>query len=638
MSTDLSIRAVPMMPDSTRSRDDIPNLSTTPRRMIDPSEYHQLSPLDALAAQGRLLNRRLNEQGASRDPPVHGNQGGHLDDSVFPKFGLNDGAEERVQEGRRHRIPGKRREGAYSDTSGSRPASPTEALSLEALSLTIPEVPRTMALSSQYPREDFDLSRSVSQASSSSQQSLSTSSDGSLTPTEQYHATRIYQPPPKLDPPRLRPIIKTQQLDRPASPKFPLDTDNAHSTSPRIFSPDSANTLDRPRLPSLRPKPISDSPSQTPQPPTQRAQSINFSRPYSSRSSQYSETFSTYEVDYFTQPKSAAESRLSVPGRSPDSESVISSPGLGEEEYGKLPRGRRKSRPTNDMGVFFRSTSMKSFDAAHRWPVTPTSSGGDRAFFPSPPSTSGEGDVRMEGLGVGGRTWSTRTVSGTDIPPVPARPKTSGSIIESSARQKRVVSAEVIPPRRPSQVSSSTKPRYTLHPPVVAPQEPFNSPTQILHPSKSTSSLVVAQPNTLSPEDHATLGIKFHEQNLLPQATHHFQLSAEGGSPTGMLLYSLSLRHAWGCAANPAKAVEWLHAAAECASASVDENGVKRPGGIKDLAFKSEDGKRRSAMLALAIYELGQSYMNGWGVEKDKYLALRCYEISANFGDTDGQW
>jgi TPR repeat protein len=40
----------------------------------------------------------------------------------------------------------------------------------------------------------------------------------------------------------------------------------------------------------------------------------------------------------------------------------------------------------------------------------------------------------------------------------------------------------------------------------------------------------------------------------------------------------------------------------------------------------------------LAIYELGQSYMHGWGVAKDKRLALRCYEISANFGDTDGQW
>jgi TPR repeat protein len=144
----------------------------------------------------------------------------------------------------------------------------------------------------------------------------------------------------------------------------------------------------------------------------------------------------------------------------------------------------------------------------------------------------------------------------------------------------------------------------------------------------------------MSPEDHLNLGIKFHEQNLLPQSTYHFQLAAEGGSPTGMLFYSLSLRHGWGCAPNPEKAVEWLHAAAECASADVDENGVRRPekGSAKGLQFSSEEGKRGGATLALAIYELGQSYMHGWGLQKDKHLALRCFEISANFGDTDGQW
>jgi TPR repeat protein len=99
------------------------------------------------------------------------------------------------------------------------------------------------------------------------------------------------------------------------------------------------------------------------------------------------------------------------------------------------------------------------------------------------------------------------------------------------------------------------------------------------------------------------------------------------GSPTGMLLYSLSLRHGWGCAANPQKAVEYLHLAAENASAQVD---------IVQAPTMGEKGG--SATLALAIYELGQSYMHGWGVQKDKHLALRCFEISANFGDTDGQW
>ena len=655
------------MPDSSsHPHDDIHNLSATARRLIDPSDYHQLSPLDALAAQGRLLNERLNEQGGETHfPPSLTSRTSGFHDSVLPKFGIDD--EDPPTQGRRHRIPSKRRgDGARSEPSGSssRPVNPSGTLSLDPLSLGVPDIPRSIG-GTPNPRVDVgDLSRSGSQASSS-QLSLSTSSDGSMTPTESYQATRIYQPPPKIEPPRLRPIIKTQQLVRPPSPSVSppaANGDNRHPekitpsehTSPHPFSPDSANTLDRPRLPSLQSK---SADSTNTRPPTGRVQSINFSRPYSSRSSQYSETTSTYEVDYFsssphqltsTSAMTADSTRLSVPSRSPDTESVISSPGLGEEEYAKLPRGRRrKSRPMNDNSVFFHSTSKTNLDTAHRWPVPLTGSGNtERASFPLQPSSSGKEDGKKDGS-LGGRTLSTRTLSATDIPPVPVRPQTSGDIIESSAHQKGAVNGEA-PSPRPSQASSppTTKPRYTLHPQLTIPpqqQETFKSPTQILNVrSRSfTSSTTLNIPTShapLTPEDHATRGIEFHEQMLLPQATHQFQLSAEGGSTTGMLLYSLSLRHGWGCAPNPEKAVEWLHAAAEFASAAVDENSVRPLAGSKDLTHKSEDGKQGGAVLALAIYELGQSYMNGWGVEKDKYLALRCFEMSANFGDTDGQW
>jgi TPR repeat protein len=151
-------------------------------------------------------------------------------------------------------------------------------------------------------------------------------------------------------------------------------------------------------------------------------------------------------------------------------------------------------------------------------------------------------------------------------------------------------------------------------------------------------SIVPVAADTISAEDHVNLGIKYHEQDLLPQSTHHFNLAAEMGSPIGMLLYSLSLRHGWGCAANPEKAVELLQMAAETASSEVDALGGQKAIGGGTLNFTSAEGKRGGATLALAIYELGQSYMHGWGIAKDKRLALRCYEISANFGDTDGQW
>ena len=615
----VSLRPVP--DDHSHQQDD--TISTAHRSVI-PTDYHDLSPLDALAAQGRLLTKRLTQNGknksssssssGSRSPPEIPRD---LDESVFPKFGVSDTLEDRLYVNtRRHRIPEKRKEESEKPKSPRSPAA--DSLSLTTISLRAIPQPVKNA-------DPVELSRSESQASS--QLSLSTSSDGSSTPTETYLATRIYQPPPKLDSPKLRPIIKTQHLNhRPHSPALsptskdqitPIDQSTSHPFSPRI-----ANSLDRPRLPSLQTSVLK----------TGRTPSINFSRPYSSRSSAYSDASSMYEVDYFSTQKisPSTDDRLSVPNRSPGTtDSVASSPGLVEEDYKKLPRGRRKSRPVEDTGVFFHSTSIHRPDSAYRWPqtpVTPTNEG-ERKFFPSPGSEKS----------VPGR--SIRSTSTIDVPPVP-RPSTSGSIVETpKIRINRSLSHEA---RRPSPSSrpraqSSPKPRYTLQPP--ASQEMFSSPTQVLNSSRRvTMSLTPIPAESRSAEDHVTLGIGFHQEDLLPQATHHFQLAAEAGSPTGMLFYSLSLRHGWGCAANPEKAVEWLHLAAECASAEVDENGVRRPGGANALALKSEDGKRGGATLALAIYELGQSYMHGWGVQKDKHLALRCYEISANFGDTDGQW
>jgi TPR repeat protein len=39
--------------------------------------------------------------------------------------------------------------------------------------------------------------------------------------------------------------------------------------------------------------------------------------------------------------------------------------------------------------------------------------------------------------------------------------------------------------------------------------------------------------------------------------------------------------------------------------------------------------------LVLAIYELANSFRQGWGVEKDPVAARSCYETAANLGDTD---
>jgi TPR repeat protein len=39
--------------------------------------------------------------------------------------------------------------------------------------------------------------------------------------------------------------------------------------------------------------------------------------------------------------------------------------------------------------------------------------------------------------------------------------------------------------------------------------------------------------------------------------------------------------------------------------------------------------------LVLAMYELANSFRNGWGVKKDPVAAKQYYETAANLGDTD---
>src|SRR5438876_3941934 len=152
---------------------------------------------------------------------------------------------------------------------------------------------------------------------------------------------------------------------------------------------------------------------------------------------------------------------------------------------------------------------MKSLDSAHRWPQTPVTPTNEeeRKFFPSP-----ESEKSLPGR-------STRAMSTTEVPPLP-RPSTSGSITETPKAQiNRSLSHEV---RRPSPSSrprsqGSPKSRYTLQPPPT-PREIFNSSKQVLNSSRSvTMSLTPVPAESISPEDHATLGIQFHQQGLLPQ-------------------------------------------------------------------------------------------------------------------------
>ncbi|KAI8956442.1 hypothetical protein F5Y11DRAFT_208900 [Daldinia sp. FL1419] len=136
----------------------------------------------------------------------------------------------------------------------------------------------------------------------------------------------------------------------------------------------------------------------------------------------------------------------------------------------------------------------------------------------------------------------------------------------------------------------------------------------------------------MSAEEHLAKGIKCHEEGSVKESTYHLRLAARAGDPTGMLLYALACRHGWGMRPNQREGVEWLRKAADVVSAEIADDEDHAKVGIK-VDFM--DHKTRKAQFALSIYELGVSHMNGWGIEQDKALALRCFEIAGSWGDVD---
>lgn len=136
----------------------------------------------------------------------------------------------------------------------------------------------------------------------------------------------------------------------------------------------------------------------------------------------------------------------------------------------------------------------------------------------------------------------------------------------------------------------------------------------------------------MTAEEHLTKGIECHENGSVKESTYHLRHAAKMHHPTGMLLYALACRHGWGMRANQTEGVEWLRKAAEGASIEIaDDEGQAKEG----KTVNKVENRTRKAQFALSIYELGVSHMNGWGIEQDKALGLRCFEIAGSWGDVD---
>lgn len=118
--------------------------------------------------------------------------------------------------------------------------------------------------------------------------------------------------------------------------------------------------------------------------------------------------------------------------------------------------------------------------------------------------------------------------------------------------------------------------------------------------------------NPQRPHEFLALGILHHEANRLQESAYCFERAAteDGGCGVGMLMWGLSLRHAWGTEKDERAAFGWLRKAADAA--------------VTDLERATEKGERNAVKseLVLAIYEVGQCFFHGWGVETDKKMAV----------------
>ncbi|KAJ2713383.1 hypothetical protein H4R19_002279 [Coemansia spiralis] len=125
-------------------------------------------------------------------------------------------------------------------------------------------------------------------------------------------------------------------------------------------------------------------------------------------------------------------------------------------------------------------------------------------------------------------------------------------------------------------------------------------------------------------EEYFQKAVGFHEEGDLVSATGYFKRAADKQNPLGMLFYGLSLRHGWGCQANEHLAFVFLQRAGETVVPHVKDMDPTVAGMAREE-------------LAMAIFELGQSYRQGWGVSRNKKTAAYYFEVAADLGDADAQ-
>ena len=443
------------------------------------------------------------------------------------------------------------------------------------------------------------------------------SSPGKLSKTISNESTALF-PPRSMFPKRSSSIMS-------APPETNDDTLSASTPSqaPRKLSSSSATAAGAtPVVPSpishyrRSPSISSDVSAPLPRP------SFNFSRPLS-RSGTPTMEMPSRQASSDSQPSFVlADDTAHTPISMHSDAFTESEDGKGAPSYiyakYSLPRGKALQRESiifqgNDPNSAFSfeppagPSHPRSGQAPPSPPTRPSSSSSSRYHDGS------NGDSLLARPSVERSKLSAETsANGRQLSPGSSRPSTGSRQSEDAPRGRSLTTSAHEQPRgRPplSPLSAATS----------------DSASTIRPPKSSHSHAPTAA--EMSAEEHLSKGIKCHEEGSVKESTYHLRLAARGGDPTGMLLYALACRHGWGMRPNQREGVEWLRKAADIVSAEIadDEDQIKEG---KSVDFM--DRKTRKAQFALSIYELGVSHMNGWGIEQDKALALRCFEIAGS--------
>ncbi|CAG8276431.1 unnamed protein product [Penicillium salamii] len=450
--------------------------------------------------------------------------------------------------------------------------------------------------------------------------------------TSRLNIPRTLAPPVS---PRSRPSSAT----RPAHPES-SDDDYSSSTGGSTFSKprklSSASAVSLPYSPksNFNPRPLPRSPSMSSETSATGAHhlprpSFNFSRPLSRSSTSLSAPGTSTPTESSITPTPAQMQRRSKPtplllplgteqaaATAPNGDEPSSAVSSYTYASYALPRGRFPSRDS----VVFAGLQTPHFEWA------------EPLFEKTPPRHSEE------------QLRTARTPS-----PTPRRVEHSPkphSMHEVPASCPQTPPQPQFQPETPKS-TKSTKSTKSLQPPPIPSAEPLprrsaesaRQSTEKDETVSSADSASTARPQTavtpvkvsgLTADDHVAKGIESHERGSLSESTYHLRVAAKQDHPTGMLLYALACRHGWGMRSNEKEGVRWLRKAVDSVGLEMLAN-PDAPGASKAKELQ----KAYRAQFALSIYELGVSYLNGWGIEQDKSLALRCFEIAGQWGDVD---